>query len=214
MTEQAPTTTRSRMAGYAVLVVAVLAAIGAGTYLLVGGGDSKSGAPTSLSATGATYPNTGVLDPNRPKEGEKAPNFALADARDTTKVHQLSDYAGKAVVLNWYASWCGPCATEIPEFQQAQDSLRDQVVFLGIDYEEDPGQATGILDNLNATYPAVLDPSGAVAEHYRVGQGGGGLPTTFFVDKDGILRGQVTGRVTPEKLTENLAKVGVTYKAQ
>jgi len=212
MSEEAPATPRSRMAGYAVLALAVLAAIGAGTYLLVSGGDAKSGA-TTLAGSGAVYPNTGVLDPNRPKEGEQAPNFALADARDTTKVHKLSDYRGKAVVLNWYASWCGPCATEIPEFQQAQDTLGNQVVFLGIDYQESPADATSILNELEATYPAVLDPSGAVAEHYRVGQGGGGLPTTFFVDKDGILRGQVTGRVTPDKLVENLAKAGVTYKA-
>jgi len=179
---------------------------------LLAGGDSKSNTQ-AIAETGTVYPNTGVLDPNRPKEGEPAPNFALADARDTTKVHKLSDFKGKAVVLNWYASWCGPCATEIPEFQQAQGTLGDQVVFLGIDYQESPADATSILDELKATYPAVLDASGAVAEHYRVGQGGGGLPTTFFVDKDGILRSQVTGRVTSDKLVENLAKAGVTYTA-
>lgn len=212
MTEQAPAKSHSRTAGYAVLVVAILAAVGAGTYLLVTGGDTKS-SPTVVAAVGTVYPNTGVLDPNRPKEGEKAPDFALADARDTTKVHKLSDFKGKAVVLNWYASWCGPCRSEIPEFQQAQNTLGDQVVFLGVDYQESPADATSILDEMKATYPAVLDQAGAVAEHYRVGQGGGGLPTTFFVDKDGILRGQVTGRVTPDKLVENLAKVGVTYKA-
>lgn len=210
MSEQSPAPPpRSRAAGYAVLAVAVVLALGAGAYLVLGGGDSKPS-----SSAGLTTEQTGPLEPNRPKEGEKAPNFALADVRDPRIVRRLSDFAGKAIVVNWYASWCGPCIDEIPEFQAAQQALGDQVVFLGVDYQEDQASALSILSDLKATYPAVLDAQGAVADHYRVGQGGGGLPTTFFLDKDGVLRGQVTGRVTPEKLTENLAKVGLTYRAQ
>lgn len=183
-------------------VVAVLVAIGAGTYLLLSGDEPAN------SQTPAR--NIGVFDPQRPRDGQPAPNFGLVDARDPSLVRKLSDFRGKAVVLNWYASWCSPCKQEIPEFQRAQDALGDQVVFLGIDYLETAGEATGILDSLHATYPAVLDSSGAVADHYRVA----GLPTTFFVDKDGILRATSTGRVTLEALEANLAKAGVTYKAQ
>ena len=211
---------RPRASAYAVLAVAVLVAIGAGTYLLLS--DESGNSRSSLIATdqaraalanGALAPNTGVFSPQRPKEGEIAPDFGLVDARNPSLVRKLSDFRGKAVVLNWYASWCGPCKQEIPEFQAAQDALGDQVVFLGIDFLESAGDATGILDSLHATYPAVLDSSGTVADHYRVGQGGGGLPTTFFVDKDGILRATTTGRVTREALEQNLAKAGVIYKA-
>ncbi len=205
---------RSKLATYGVLGVAVIVALAVGVYVVTSGGDSKTVSPGDDSGGGESlYPNTGPLGPARPKVGEKAPDFALADARDTTKVVKLSDFRGKAVVVNWFASWCGPCKEEIPEFQQAQDTLGGQVVFLGVNYQESPDAATGILNQFNATYPAVLDDAGKVADHYRVGQGGGGLPTTFFVDKDGILRGQVTGRVTKEKLEENLAAVGLTYKA-
>lgn len=206
---------RSKLATYGVLGAAVIVAIAVGVYLVASGGDSKSTASPGdgTETLQSIYPNTGPLEPARPKIGEKAPDFALADARDTTKVRKLSDFKGKAVVVNWFASWCGPCKEEIPEFQQAQQTLGDQIVFLGVDYQESPESATGILDEFKATYPAVLDDAGKVAAHYRVGQGGGGLPTTFFVDKDGILRGQVTGRVTKEKLEENLAAVGLTYKA-
>ena len=200
------------------LAVAVIVAIGAGTYLLLGGADDANSQPGSVdsnqsrAALGNPTPaaNTGVFDPQRPREGQLAPNFGLVDARDPSLVRKLSDFRGKAVVLNWYASWCGPCKQEIPEFQRAQDALGDQVVFFGIDYLETAGEATGILDSLHATYPAVLDSSGAVADHYRVA----GLPTTFFVDKDGILRATSTGRVTLEALERNLAKAGVTYRAQ
>ena len=153
----------------------------------------------------------GPLVPSRPKEGELAPDFALIDVRDGTTVRKLSDYRGRAVVLNWYASWCGPCKAEIPEFDDLYAALGDQVVVLGVDYLESREKASGILEIFKAKYPAVLDSEALVADHYRVGAG---LPTTFFIDKDGILRSQRIGQVTRDALIENLAKVGVTYRPQ
>ncbi len=161
--------------------------------------------PATSTAAGARL---GPLDPQRPKVGEPAPDFALFDARDGRTVRRLSDFRGQAVVVNWYASWCDPCKREVPDFEKASQALAGSVVFLGVDYLESRDKAVGILDRLGATYPAVLDSEGSVADHYRVG---GGLPVTFFVDKDGILRGMRIGEVEEEALVENLAKVGVTY---
>jgi thiol-disulfide isomerase/thioredoxin len=218
--EPKPTPQRPRWMAYAALAVAVVFAIAAGAYLLLSGdSDSKSANPPDASDVRTAMgdptpaPNTGVYDPQRPKEGEKAPNFGLVDARDPSKIIKLSDFRGKAVVVNFYASWCGPCKSEIPEFQQAQQQLGDQVVFLGVDYLESASNAVGILDDLKATYPAVLDSVGVVADHNSVGQGGGGLPTTFFIDKDGVLQSAQLAPVTGPKLEEMLAKVGVTYKS-
>ena len=165
------------------------------------------GGPATPAAASRAGP-LGPLVPQRPKIGELAPDFALLDARDGTTVRKLSDFRGKAVVLNWYASWCGPCKAEIPEFQDAAVALDAEVVFLGVDYQESRDRAQSILDIFKAKYPAVLDTEGTVAEHYRVGQG---LPTTFFIDKDGILRGQQIGQVRREDLVNNLAKLGVNY---
>ncbi|HQW51742.1 MAG TPA: TlpA disulfide reductase family protein, partial [Tepidiformaceae bacterium] len=122
-------------------------------------------------------------------------------------IRQLSDYRGQAVVINWYASWCGPCKAEIPDFLEAQAALGDQVVFLGVNYLEPRDKALGILDELGAGYPAVLDSRGSVAEHYRVA----GMPSTFFVDKDGILRAMKAGRVSAAELAEFLTASGVPY---
>ena len=130
------------------------------------------------------------------------------DARDQSKVVKLSDYRGKAVILNWFASWCDPCKNEIPEFQAAQEKLGDQLVVLGVDYLESPGDATGILDELGATYPAVLDGAGTVAQHYRVTY----MPTTFFIDKDGVLQVIKTGEVHEDALVTFLSKTGITYQ--
>ncbi|MEP7214717.1 MAG: TlpA family protein disulfide reductase [Anaerolineaceae bacterium] len=214
MPEGSPNPIRS-LAQYGVLAVAAVFAVAVVGYFLVSSSDGKNafeGTPVSrLPGAPTAFPNTGVLEPNRPKEGERAPDFALVDARDTTKVHKLSDYRGKAVVVNWFASWCDPCKREIPEFQNAQDQLGDQLVVLGVNYLEDPGPAVAILDKLKATYVAVLDTNGAVADHYRVGRG---LPVTFFIDKEGVLQFFKTGELTPSEFEANLARVGITYKAQ
>ncbi|MCZ2110338.1 MAG: hypothetical protein LC118_12355 [Dehalococcoidia bacterium] len=77
---------RSKLATYGVLGVAVIVALAVGVYVVTSGGDSKTVSPGDDSGGGESlYPNTGPLGPARPKVGEKAPDFALADARDTTK---------------------------------------------------------------------------------------------------------------------------------
>ena len=203
---------RRNPAGYAVLGLAVVAALAVGVYLFVSGGDDGNGPEAAATVPGLAgvpnpYPDTGPLDPNRPVIGQTAPNFALVDARDTSVVRELKDYRGQAVVINWYASWCGPCKAEIPDFLEAQAALGDQVVFLGVNFLESQDKAVGILDELGAGYPAVLDASGSVADHYRVA----GMPSTFFVDKDGVLRAMKTGRVTEQELGEFLTRSGVPY---
>lgn len=209
MDEAAPAPTPDRgLAGYLVLAAAVAVAIAAGVYLFLSGGDDKSPDPAP-SAGGITnpYPNTGPIDPNRPKEGEPAPDFALVDARDPSKVVRLSDFRGKAVILNWYASWCEPCKREVPAFQAAYEKLDGQLVVLGVDYLEGQSAASGILAQLGATYPAVLDAAGSVGEHYRVNY----MPTTFFIDASGTLQVIKTGEVKEDALVTFLEKAGVSY---
>ncbi|MEX2081096.1 MAG: TlpA disulfide reductase family protein [Dehalococcoidia bacterium] len=201
-TDEAPPAAIQRLLGLGLLGAAVVAAVGVGVYVFAsGGGDEATGCDGPL-------PQTGVLDPERPEVGSPAPDFALVDARDECVVAKLSDHRGKAVVLNFYASWCGPCRREIPTFQAAQLALRDEVVFLGIDKEEGASLASGILEEFDADYPALLDSDGDVSAHYRLG----GLPVTFFIDAEGVLRSIRTGEVDEEMLRERLAEVGVTWE--
>ncbi|MBA4181454.1 MAG: hypothetical protein C0506_12760 [Anaerolinea sp.] len=216
MTKQDPEAPQP-LAQYGVLAVAILLAIGVGGYLFLSG-DGKDeelafgGTPVSaLPGAPTAFPNTGMLEPNRPKEGERAPDFALVDARDTTRVRKLSEFRGKAVVVNWYASWCEPCKNEIPAFQKAVDALGGELVVLGVNYLEDRDRAIGVLDKLGATYPAVLDTNAAVADHYRVGRG---LPVSFFIDKEGVLQAFKTGEIKKDELGGYLAKIGLTYSPQ
>ncbi|MGE0600595.1 MAG: TlpA family protein disulfide reductase [Dehalococcoidia bacterium] len=149
----------------------------------------------------------GVLEPARPEIGKPAPDFALIDTRDGKTVRHLSDYRGTTVVLNWFASWCGPCAAEIPDFQEAYEALDGEIVVLAVNLQESRETASGMLEGLGATFPSVLDTNGAVAQHYRLL----GMPTTFFIDKDGIVQMSGSGRITAETLKDELAKLGHEY---
>jgi len=204
-----PPPRRNPLYGYLALAAAAIIALGAAGYLFLSGDDEpETPAFPDLSGFPNPYPDTGPLEPSRPETGQPAPDFALVDARDPSKVVKLSDFRGKAVVLNWYASWCDPCKKEIPAFIAAEQALNGELVILGVNFLEPRDKAVSILDDLGATYPAVLDGGGEVAEHYRVT----GMPTTFFIDKEGILRVQSRGEVTVERLVENLGKAGVTYE--
>lgn len=149
----------------------------------------------------------GVLESGRPEVGQPAPDFALVDTRDGTTVRRLSDYRGKTVVLNWYASWCGPCSAEIPDFQEAYTALDGEIVVLAVNLQESRDAASSMLEALGATFPSVLDTDGSVAQHYRLI----GMPTTFFIDRDGIVRMSGSGLITAEALKEELAKLGHEY---
>ncbi len=149
----------------------------------------------------------GLIDSHRPEVGEPAPDFALIDARNPAGVVRLSDFRGTPLVLNWYATWCGPCRSEIPDFQAAFETLDGRVVFLGVNLQESASDAVGLLDDLEATYPALLDAEGAVAEHYRLV----GMPTTYFIDAEGIVVAFGTGQIIEETLAQELGKLGLVY---
>ncbi len=174
------------------LAAATMVALAAVGYVLRQGGDSD--AQNSL----------GVIDSWSPETGRPAPDFALLDARDGKTVRRLSDYRGKTVVLNWYASWCGPCRAELPDFEAAYRELDGEVVVLAVNLQESREKAVDMLRTTGATFPAVLDTDGAIANHYGVR----GMPTTFFIDRLGILRNSGQGRVTEDALNGELAKLG------
>lgn len=206
----------TRRRGQAALGAAVVVAIAAVAFLFAraGGDDAPAPASTDPFATAApsaaSRADLGPLVAARPTIGELAPDFALLDARDGT-VRKLSDFRGTPVLVNWYASWCGPCKAEIPEFNAVIQAVGDRIVILGVNYQESAARAVGILDELQATFPAVLDSDAAVADHYRVGNR---LPSSFFVDRDGVLRAMKIGQVTPDELPALLATIGVEYSPQ
>lgn len=195
----------------ALVLAAALAALTMFSAACGGGGndDEPTLAPDDGTPALAADGELGVLESRRPDIGEMAPDFALKDAR-TGQVRKLSEFRGKAVVLNWFASWCTPCEREIPSFEAFTKAEGDRAVVLALDYLEPADKAIGMLDRLNATFPALLDSDGDVAKHYRVS----GLPVTYFIDKDGVVRGVKIGEVKEADFEENLKKIGIEYDAK
>lgn len=122
------------------------------------------------------------------KVGEAAPAFAL-QGLDGNEV-SLAALDGKVVVLNFWASWCQPCRLEMPDFQEAWKEHRDQgVVFVGIAVDDLASEASKFAEQVGVTYPLALDATGDVARAYALR----GLPSTYFIDREGKLVSKLVG---------------------
>jgi len=119
------------------------------------------------------------------KEPIAAPDFTVFDG-DGNEV-KLSDFVGKPVIVNFWASWCGPCKSEMPAFQQAWETYGDKVQFLLINLtdnnQETVASAQSFLAGTEYTFPVYFDTALSGAMAYGVV----GIPATYFVDEDGFL---------------------------
>src|SRR5207302_7872041 len=104
---------------------------------------------------------------------------------------RLTDYRGKPVFVNFFASWCTPCRDELPLLQKAYDGKR--AVVIGVLFRDSKSSAEDFLRGLHVTFPAVED-DGGIAHAYRVGLKPG-LPITFLVGADGTLRARHIGQL-------------------
>jgi cytochrome c biogenesis protein CcmG/thiol:disulfide interchange protein DsbE len=113
-------------------------------------------------------------------------------------------FAGDVLVINAWATWCGPCRQEQPALIRVFDRYRDRgVSFLGIDHLDDRASATSWIEEFAVPYPSLFDPSGEFAATL----GYPGLPATFVVDAEGIIRVRRFGPITEGMLTEMLERV-------
>jgi len=112
-----------------------------------------------------------------------APDFTLASA--SGKNIKLSELRGEVVMVNFWASWCGPCREELPLLDTLYQQYRDYgFTLLGVNVDENRAAADKLLQQIPVSFPVLYDPSSAVSELYKVDA----MPSTILIDRDGNLR--------------------------
>ena len=125
------------------------------------------------------------------QEGRPAPDFTFPDL-DARKV-SLSDFRGKVVLVNIWATWCPPCRDEMPSMQKLYERFkgeRFEILAVSIDAEGQKAVAP-FMRKMNLTFPALLDPKETIKPLYRIT----GVPESFIIDKDGIVVEKIIGPI-------------------
>ena len=133
---------------------------------------------------------------------EELPAFEL-ELLGTTGTFSEADLEGAPAVINFWASWCGPCNREAPALEATWQAYKDEgVQFLGVDVRDIESQAENFVERHGITYPSVRDPDQDLARAMEVGDL---LPQTFFVDASGRIKtGSGLGEITKEELEEQI----------
>ena len=177
-------TRRVRLAAQAAAVAAVVALLGLLVWKVTVGGEN--------AVTGSLASGT------RPE----APVFELARLPDGGEL-SLDELRGKAVVLNFWASWCGPCKEETPLLERTWKRYRGKdVLFVGVNVKDFRGDAVGFLREYGVTYPNVYDGKGWTVGRYGVT----GFPETYFLDAQGRVVHRVAGPVQEDDLDAGIAR--------
>ncbi|MCU0494279.1 MAG: redoxin domain-containing protein [Chloroflexaceae bacterium] len=165
-----------------------------------GGRNVGPAAATSVPLPANIAPASQLLETGKGQvqAGDAAPNFSFTMADGSRR--SLSELRGQKVLLNFWATWCGPCITEMPAIQQATERYREAgVVALGISIEDSALIGQFARDH-NLSFPLISDRSTTIVERYGVPA----LPVTFFINRDGTVHLKHIGPLTPEDITQQI----------
>jgi len=136
------------------------------------------------------------------EKGAPAPDFELKYADG--KVVRLSDFKGRPVLVNFWATWCKFCEAEMPAIQSAYAKYKDDgFMVIAVDSKEAASKVAGFVARYKLTFTVGIDPTDAVFRRYR----GGGWPHSVFVDREGIVRRMVAGQLSPSELEQYIGEI-------
>ncbi len=136
-----------------------------------------------------------------PEVGRLAPDFTLTDL-DGNSV-SLSDFRGRAVFINFWATWCPGCRVEMPEIEAVHQEYKDKdVVVIGVDIREDEDTVRRFIESKGYSWTFVMDTTGEVTMNYRIIA----IPTSFFLDEEGVITAIKTGAITKKSMESRLAE--------
>lgn len=167
-------------------------------------GESSSSSPSDSGSSQSSSGSTGTQSSQEEEEPELtlAPDFTVYD-KDGNEVH-LSDFAGKPIVLNFWASWCSPCKSEMPDFNQAYLDYGEEVSFLMVNMtdgnRETVESASAFIEEQGYEFPVFYDTDYDAALTY----GAYALPTTYFIDAEGYAVAWAQSALSAENLQKGL----------
>jgi cytochrome c biogenesis protein CcmG/thiol:disulfide interchange protein DsbE len=180
-------TTSARRAPRLWLALALLILVAGGAWVWAGRVPADTLAALRIPAPAVDHP---------------APDFSAPLL--TGESFSLSAAAGTPVVLNFWATWCGPCRAEMPAIQNAATTYGERVQFIAVNQGETPSIIDPFVDEFGLTFPIALDLEQAVgADLYNVM----GMPTTFFIDGDGTIQRVWMGEMNAITLEEGIAEI-------
>lgn len=183
---------RLRRTALAILLgVAILGSV----YLVERGNSARTAVPISIAND---------ANAQLPRVGQAASDFQVVGPDGATI--RLSQFKGRPVWINFWASWCAPCRAEFPDMDEVYKRHQaNGLVLLAVSFQERPEDVIAYLERAQPSFTIGIDPPGAVASQYRVL----GLPTHIFVDAEGIIRDIRVGPMNQQLMREKLASIGV-----
>lgn len=153
-----------------------------------------------ILAVGYTvYANFSKDSPEKVVIGKKAPNFVLQDLNG--EKHTLSDYEGKGVMLNFWATWCEPCQIEMPYMNNVYEEYKEKGVhIIAVNIGESEVVVNEFANRLKLQFPILIDSKSEVSDVYKVGN----LPITYLIDKDGNVVASHPGIMKSEEMVREL----------
>ena len=150
-----------------------------------------------------------ATEPTTPSDTERqriaAPDFAVLDMDGNER--KLSEFIGKPIILNFWASWCGPCQMEMPDFDQAYQEYGDRIHFLMVNCttssRETMDKAKALIADEGFTFPVYFDTTGYASGTY----GAYSIPLTFFIDADGYLETYAQGAIDADTLQIGIDRI-------
>jgi len=162
-------------------------------------------ASVSLAACGRDLPPSALVGASSIPVAEREPMPHVSGPTLSGSTLDLSALRGKVVVLNSWASWCGPCTQEAPQIAEFRNTADpSKVAVVGLDVSDKSGDAKDFVVKYGITYPSIVDPEGALLATVP-GVPPAALPSTVIIDADGRIAGRVIGATTAQQLRDLVA---------